>query len=146
MLIMKNIKPLITLGGKIMYYLFEFRKQKLSSYREEFDRTKQELEAGKCPVFDEMRSATTTLWESLPYNIVNAIFVVGATILLDKFGISTTVSIGLAMISQSLSGAVANYLFTVVKHSLRKRFCNRIGVEFSQDSIKVIESLEYQRL
>lgn len=127
-----------------MYYLFYRKKRDLEKYREDFLRVKGNIESGKTPVFNEMRSAKTNLIESFPYNLLQGIFMVVSVVLLSGIKMNDTVKIAAVLVVNNFCGAVANYLFTVLKHCLRLRLCGRLGIEPSENNIAVMESLEYQ--
>lgn len=44
----------------------------------------------------------------------------------------------------SVCGAIAQYLFTLVRHQLRIKLCRRLNIEPSESNIAVMESIEYQ--
>ena len=48
------------------------------------------------------------------------------------------------MITNSVFGAVANYLFVRIKHALRINLCKRLGIEPNERVIAAMESMEYQ--
>ena len=50
-----------------MYYLFLAKKEDLNKFKTEFFRVKQNIDAGKTPVFNEMRNAKTNLIEAIPF-------------------------------------------------------------------------------
>lgn len=127
-----------------MYYLFIHKKADIDRYRKEFDRVSAEIKAGKTPVFSEMRCAKTNLIESVPYNLLNGLFLIGGTLFLQLFGISELLSIAIVLVVNNLCGAISNYIFTCIKHHFRVRLCYRLGVPADEHSIAVMESLEYQ--
>lgn len=127
-----------------MYYLFYRKQSNLEKYKEELEETKIKMSEGKTPVFCEMRSAKTNLIESVPYNFINGLFLICGTLLLSKLNINQTVAVGVVLVVNSVCSAIANYIFTVVKHKLRIRLCKRLGVEPTEQYIAAMESLEYQ--
>lgn len=127
-----------------MYYLFMTKKSDLESYKKEFDRVAESIDKGKTPVFSELRCAKTNLVESFPYNILCGCFLVLGTLLLNRIQINETIKIAIVLVINSFCGALSNFIFTAIKHFLRKRFCKRLGVEFTEKNIAVLESLEYQ--
>lgn len=60
----------------MMYYLFLKKENDLQKYKTEFCRVKENIEQGKTPVFNEMRSAKTCLVESFPFNFISGLFVI----------------------------------------------------------------------
>lgn len=127
-----------------MYYLFIHRQTDLENYRKDFDRVAESIQKGKTPVFNELRSAKTNLAESFPYNFLCGVFLILGTILLNKIKINEVVKIALVLIVNSFCGAIANYIFTVIKHYLRIKLCRRLNIEPNERNIAVMESLEYQ--
>lgn len=127
-----------------MYYLFLNKKDELEQYKDELVRIICSLEEGKTPVFSEVRSAKTNLFESLPYNILNALFLIFGTILLNKISMPEIIKVAAVFVINSIFGAIANFIFTIAKHRLRIRLCRRLGIEPSERNISAMESLEYQ--
>lgn len=127
-----------------MYYLFITKKQDLEKYRSDFERTKINMNAGKTPVFCELRGAKTQLMETVPYNVLSGALLILGTLLLNKLKISSILSVAVVLTINNLCGAVANYIFTVVKHFLRVKLCERLGIDAIEENIAVMESLEYQ--
>lgn len=127
-----------------MYYLF-FRKQKdLDKYKKEFDRVSNSIKNGTTPVFNEMRSAKTQLFESIPYHLINGLLLVGGTYLLNLLNINALLSVAIVLVVNSLCGEIANFIFTMIKHALRIRLCKKLNIEPNEHNIAVMESMEYQ--
>lgn len=127
-----------------MYYLFISKEKDIQKYREEFDRCAANRELGKTPVYNEMRGAKTNLAESLPYNFICGLFLILGTLLISKIGLPDIVNVAIVLIVNSVLGSFANFLFVYVKHQIRLNLCDRIGVPRTEESIAVMESLEYQ--
>ena len=127
-----------------MYYLFIHNQKDIDTYKKDFDRVSENIKAGKTPVFSEIRCAKTNLIESLPYNILSGVFLIVGTILIQKLNLNELLSIAVVLVINSLFGAIANFIFTCIKHWLRLRLCKRIGIEPNEHNIAVMESLEYQ--
>ena len=127
-----------------MYYLFIRKEQDLARYKKEFDRVKQNIERGKTPVWCEIRSAKIDLVESAPYNILLGAFMILATMLVDNIQMNDTVKIAAVLVINSCCTAIANFIFVIVKHRLRIKLCDRLGIEATEENIAVMESLEYQ--
>ena len=127
-----------------MYYLFIRKKEKLRAYKERLETVKQNIESGKTPVFDEMSRAKTNLIESAPYNIINGTFTIIAVFLINHIELNEMLKIAVVLIINNMCGALANYIFTAVKHCLRIRLCKRLQIEANERNIAAMESLEYQ--
>ena len=127
-----------------MYYLFINKQKDIERYRMEFDRVSESISRGITPVYSEVRSAKTMLVESFPYNMLNGIFLVAAALVLSVIPMNELVKIAVVIVINSVFGAVANFIFTHVKHMLRIRLCRRMGIEPTEKAIAVMESLEYQ--
>lgn len=127
-----------------MYYLFISKPDDLQKYRKEFDRVQENIEQGKTPVFNELRSAKTCFVESAPFNLISGFFMIIGTFLIDKIKINELLKIAIVMIINSFCYQLANYIFTLVKHKLRVKLCERLGIEPDERNIAVMESLEYQ--
>ena len=127
-----------------MYYLFIREKEKLRMYKEQLETVKQNIETGKTPVFNEMRCAKTNLIESAPYNIINGTFTIIAVFLINHITLNEMLKIAIVLIINNMCGALANYIFTAVKHYLRIRLCKRLQIEANERNIAAMESLEYQ--
>lgn len=127
-----------------MYYLFITKKQDLEKYKSDFEKTKSNMNAGKTPVFCELRGAKTQLMETVPYNVLSGALLILGTLLLNKLRISSILSVAVVLTINNLCGAIANYLFTIAKHSLRLKLCERLGIDATEENIAVMESLEYQ--
>lgn len=127
-----------------MYYLFMRKKKDLEKYRREFERVSAEIKNGKTPVFSELRKAKTDMFEAIPYYGISGAFLIGGTVLLNALNISNIFSIAAVLIVNSICNAVAFYVFSIAKHFLRLKLCDRLGVPRDEHSIAVMESLEYQ--
>lgn len=127
-----------------MYYLFIRKKEKLRAYKDRLETVKQNIETGKTPVFNEMSSAKTNLIESIPYNIINGAFTIIAVFLIDYIALNEMLKIAIVLIINNMCGALANYIFTAIKHYLRMRLCKRLQIEANERNIAAMESLEYQ--
>lgn len=127
-----------------MYYLFIREKEKLRMYKEQLETVKQNIETGKTPVFNEMSCAKTNLVESVPYNIINGTFTIIAVFLINHITLNEMLKIAIVLIINNMCGALANYIFTAVKHYLRIRLCMRLQIEADERNIAAMESLEYQ--
>ena len=126
------------------YYLFYTKQSDLDYYKKEFDRVSQNMDQGKTPVYNELRSAKTMLAESFPYNLLFGVFSILAALLIAKIKLNETVMIAVVLCVNSFCRAIANYIFTVIKHGLRIQLCKRLHIEPSEKNIAVMESLEYQ--
>ena len=127
-----------------MYYLFLKKSKDLAEYKKEFDRVKKNIEEGKTPVFNEIRSMKTNFIESIPFNVISGFFVVIGSILIDKIKMNEVIQIAFVMVVNSFCYQLASVIFTTIKHKLRLRLCKRLEIEPSERNIAVMESLEYQ--
>ena len=127
-----------------MYYLFIREKEKLRMYKEQLETVKQNIETGKTPVFNERSCAKTNLIESVPYNIINGTFTIIAVFLINHITLNEMLKIAIVLIINNMCGALANYIFTAIKHYLRMRLCTRLQIEADERNIAAMESLEYQ--
>ena len=127
-----------------MYYLFLTKEKELSNYKAEFNRVKENIENGKTPVYNELRNAKTTLVEAIPYQLLSGIFLIIGTSLLDSLQINELCKIAVVLVVNNMCYALANYVFTYIKHYLRVKLCWRLGIEPCERNIAVMESLEYQ--
>jgi hypothetical protein len=73
-----------------MYYLFIKKEKDLLKYKENFDRVLENLEAGKTPVYNEIRNANTVLFEAIPYQALTGVFLIIGTFLTSINKIITT--------------------------------------------------------
>lgn len=127
-----------------MYYLFLKKSKDLVEYKKEFDRVKKNIDEGKTPVFNEIRSMKTNFIESIPFNVISGFFIVMGSILIDKVKMNEVIQIAFVMVVNSFCQQLANVIFTMTKHKLRIRLCKRLEIEPSERNIAVMESLEYQ--
>jgi hypothetical protein len=127
-----------------MYYLFICNEKDLQKYKAEFERVQKSIEAGKTPVYNELRNANTVLFESFPYQTLSGIFLVIGAFILDKLKINSLAKIAVVLIINNMCYALANFIFAYTKHYLRLRLCKRLGIEPTERNIAVMESLEYQ--
>lgn len=125
------------------YFVFCGRRHR-AAFLLEFDRIKGNREAGRSPVFCEMRSVRTNMIESLPYNLLSGAFLILGTLLIRSLGLNELISIAIVMTVNSFCGVIANFIFTISKHALRIRFLRKMGLEPTEDNIAVLESMEYQ--
>ena len=127
-----------------MYYLFLKNPTKLEKYKDKFIKVKSSIENGTTPVFNEMSAAKTNLVETMPYNILNGILLIIGTLILEKLNLNPILSVAIVLIVNSLCGCISNYIFVAIKHRLRLKLCDRLGIERTDVNIAVMESLEYQ--
>ena len=127
-----------------MYYLFIKSKKDIEKYMLDFNKVKENREKGKTPVFSELRSAKSSLIDSIPFNTIQGCLMIAGTLLIEKINANVFVNIALVMIINSLCYQIANYSFTLIKHYLRLQLCKRLNIEPNEDNIAVMESLEYQ--
>lgn len=127
-----------------MYYLFLTKQDDLKKYRKELDRVLSSMDAGKTPVFNELRSAKTRMYETFPRDSLSGVFLIASAVLVSAIKLPESIMIAVVLVVNSLCGCVANYLFTLIKHWLRIRLCKRLGIEPSEKNIAAMESLEYQ--
>lgn len=127
-----------------MYYLFLRNKKKLEDYKTKLLQVYNNIEAGKTPVHDEIKSVKTDIVETIPYNMILGLFVILGAILTDKIAINETIKVAIILIINHFFGAVSNFIFTMAKHKLRLNLLKRINVESTERIIAAMESLEYQ--
>ena len=127
-----------------MYYLFMTKQSELDTYKAKFLEVKQNIAEGKTPVYSELRAAKSNMVESLPYNSIQAVLMVIATVAMAKVELNELFRMALLLVVNNLCGAISNYLFTIGKHWLRVQLCKRLKIEASEENIAVMESLEYQ--
>lgn len=113
-------------------------------YKSELDRVLYSMDAGKTPVFSELRSAKTSLYETLPRDSLSGIFLIASAIIVSVIKLPESIMIAVVLVVNSICNCVANYLFTLIKHHLRVCLCKRLGIEPSEKNIAAMESLEYQ--
>lgn len=126
------------------YYLFIRKEDDIREFKNRFEIIKENIRTGRTPVYNEVAAAKTNLIEGLPYQAIQAIFVVIATKLLGCFDIGETERIALALVINGTCSTVATFLFTMLKHYLRLRLCRRLRIEPTAENIAVMESMEYQ--
>lgn len=129
-----------------MYYLFIRSKKDIKKYMSEFNRVKANREKGKTPVFSELRSAKSCFVDSIPFNTIQGFLMIVGTFLIDKINANALINIALVMVINSFCYQIANYIFTLIKHYLRIKLCQRLNIEPNEDNIAVMESLEYQSI
>lgn len=127
-----------------MYYLFLTKQEDLNRFKTEFFRVKQNIDAGKTPVFNEMRSAKTNLIEAIPFLTIAGVFLICSTKLLDALELNETLKIAVILVVNGFCNSISNFLFTVIKHKLRLKLLERLQIEPTERNIAVLESLEYQ--
>lgn len=127
-----------------MYYLFIHKPNDITEYRSNFECVKKNIQEGKTPVYSEVRSARTNLFESIPYNVTQGIFMCLAALVIAKINVSDILKVAVVLVVNNVCGAISNFIFVHVKHALRVRLCNRLGIPATEENIAVMESLEYQ--
>lgn len=125
-----------------MYYLFIQGEKKLSAYKSNLIQVMRAIAAGTTPVFNEVRNAKTSLIESLPYNVLNGLFLIVGTI--HKIPMPDIIKVSVVLIINAIFNAIANFVFVVLKHWLRIRLCQKLGLIPTEQVIAAMESLEYQ--
>lgn len=127
-----------------MYYLFIRKEKDLKNYKADFDRVLDGIEKGNTPVYNEIRSAKTVLFESFPYQSLSGVFLILGTLLLDKCKVNELIKIAVVLVVNNVCYALANFIFAYAKHYLRIRLCKRLGLKPTERNIAVMESMEYQ--
>ena len=126
------------------YYLFLRNPDKLANYKREFDKVRTAIDNGVTPVYNEVNAAKTSLAETVPYNIINGILLILGTLIINKMSSNPVLSIAIVLVINSLCGCISNFIFVIIKHYLRLKLCDRLGIERSDKNIAVMESMEYQ--
>lgn len=127
-----------------MYYLFITKPADLARYKQEFLTVAENRAKGVTPVFNQLRAAKNTLAECIPFNLINAFFLTLASVAVNTLSLSDVLKIAAVLIMNSVCGAVAQYIFTLVRHRLRIKLCRRLNIEPTESNIAVMESIEYQ--
>lgn len=127
-----------------MYYLFLTKQSDLDAYKKELDRVLASMDSGKPPVYSELRSARTSMFETLPYNVLSGIFLIASTYLISKIKLPEPLMVAVVLVINSICGTVSFFLFTLIKHWLRVQLCKRLKIEPTETNIAAMESLEYQ--
>lgn len=127
-----------------MYYLFLYRKKDLVEFRSEFDRVRKAMDEGKTPTYNEMRATKTFLYEGLVDIPFRGFFLCVFAFVMSMAGVNEFVSVGVTFAINSFLNAFLQFIIARVKNVLRLKLCDRLGVERSERSIAVFESLEYQ--
>lgn len=127
-----------------MYYLFIHKLNDISKYRANFERVKKSIQEGRTPVYSEVRSARTNLFESVPYNAMQGIFMILAALAVSKINVNEILKVAVVLVVNNVCGAISNFIFVRVKHILRVKLCRRLGIPVTEENIAVMESLEYQ--
>lgn len=127
-----------------MYYLFITKPDDLRKYKTELDRVLSSMDSGKTPVFNELRSAKTQMYETLPRDTLSGVFLIASALIVSTINLPETIMVAVVLVVNSLCNNIANYLFTVAKHKLRILLCKRLEIEPSERNIAAMESLEYQ--
>lgn len=127
-----------------MYYLFMLSKKELEAYKKEFYKVKDSIEKGKTPVYSELRCAKTNLIESIPYNILQGGLLIVGTYFLQNIDLNETAKIGIVLILNNFLSCLSNFVFVRIKHLLRLKLCERLGLPKTEETFAVMESLEYQ--
>ena len=91
-----------------------------------------------------MSCSKTNLIESVPFNVINGIFTILAVFLLNNIVVNEILKIAVVLIINNMCGALANFIFTTIKHGLRVALCKRLQIEANEENIAAMESLEYQ--
>ena len=126
------------------YYLFLKNKKDLDEYKDKFITTKEAIEKGVTPVYNEVGNAKINLIETIPYNIINGILLILGTLFLDKMNINPLLGVAVVLVVNSLCGCISNYIFVILKHQLRIKLCKKLDIEPTDKNIAVMESMEYQ--
>ena len=126
------------------YYLFELDPVKLAKYKRELLRVRQNMDEGKTPVWSEMRSVKTELAENLPYYGISGLFLILGAWLVSLFKVPSIFDVAIVFTVNNFLNTIAKYLFTVVKHHLRIKLCDRLELEPTEAIIAAMESMEYQ--
>ena len=127
-----------------VYYLFIHKPDDIAKYQANFERVKKSIQEGRTPVYSEVRSARTNLFESIPYNAMQGIFMILAALAVSKINVNEILKVAVVLVVNNVCGAISNFIFVHVKHILRVKLCSRLGIQATEENIAVMESLEYQ--
>lgn len=127
-----------------MYYLFEKNPFKLAEYKNKLLEVRQRMNEGKTPVFSELRCVKTDLAENIPRYGLSGIFLIFGTWIISLFKIPSIFDVAVVLVINNLCMTLSNYLFVILKHSLRVKLCRRLELEPTEDIIGAMECMEYQ--
>lgn len=113
-------------------------------FSKEFERVKQSIENGTTPVFSELRNAKTTLFELLPYLIIQSILLVISTLIIQKINVGELFSIVILLVVNTTSQTLSSIILVMLKHFLRVRKLKKYNLQVSEKNIAVLECMEYQ--
>lgn len=68
----------------------------------------------------------------------------GSAWLMSRVGVNEFAIVGITFALNSFLNTIIQFIVVRAKHALRMRLCDRLGVERSERSIAVFESMEYQ--
>lgn len=127
-----------------MFYLFERDPVKLTAYKKELIRVMNAIKQGVTPVYSEVRNAKTCIAENLPFYTLSGLFLMLGTYFVFTLKLPTIVEVAIVFVINNLCQTIASFIFTMVKHYLRIKLCQRLGMPPTEDVIAAMESLEYQ--
>ena len=126
------------------YYLFLNKPKELAEYKQRFLTTKEAIEKGITPVYNEVGNAKINLIETVPYNLLDGLLLIFGTMVINKLNVNQLLGVAVVLVVNSLCGCLSNYIFVILKHQLRVRLCKKLNVEPTDKNIAVMESMEYQ--
>lgn len=110
----------------------------------EFDRVKHSIESGTTPVFSELRNAKTTLFELVPYLIIQSSLLVLSTLIIQKINTSNLLSMVILLVVNTTSQTLSSIILVALKHFVRVRKLKKYGLQVNERNISVLECMEYQ--
>lgn len=110
----------------------------------EFNRVKRSIESGTTPVFSELRNAKTTLFELVPYLIIQSSLLVLSTLIIQKINTSNLLSMVILLVVNTTSQTLSSIILVALKHFVRVRKLKKYGLEVNERNISVLECMEYQ--
>ena len=126
------------------YYLFLRTTEELSEYKQRFLTTKEAIEKGVTPVYNEVGNAKINLIETVPYNLLDGLLLILGTMVINKLNVNQLLGVAVVLVVNSLCGCLSNYIFVILKHQLRVRLCKKLNIQPTDKNIAVMESMEYQ--
>lgn len=120
------------------------KQKKQENFLTEFTRVRHSIEKGTTPVYSELRSAKTMLFELLPSLIIQSVLLVISTYIISQLAMSEIVQLVILLVINSTTQTLSFVFMTLLKHWLRVLKLKKYHLEVTEKNIAVLESMEYQ--
>ena len=115
-----------------------------SDFVAEFNRIREAMDAGKTPVYSELRSAKTSLLELFPSLLIQSVLLVISTFIVSLLNVGELVQVVILLVMNTTTQTLSFVVLVLLKHIVRAKRLKKYGILVNERNIAVLECMEYQ--